>query len=189
MTAIGNIRLPDFPLLLAPMEDVSDPPFRAVCKTGGADLVYTEFVSSRGLLRGTAGSQRKLDVFDEERPVGIQLFGGDENSLSQASSIVEAIHPDLLDINFGCPVKGIVNQWRRRGGIERCRPDDPSDGCLCEGHASTRHRKDPPGLGRADKEYRRGRRKIAGCGDQSPDDPWTHTLSTLQRRGGLDADR
>jgi tRNA-dihydrouridine synthase B len=105
---IGNIQLPDFPLLLAPMEDVSDPPFRAVCKDNGADLMYTEFISSEGLIRDAIKSRKKLDIFDYEKPVGIQIFGGDEESLSLAAKIVDATNPDLLDINFGCPVKKVA---------------------------------------------------------------------------------
>jgi len=105
---IGNIVLPAFPLLLAPMEDVSDPPFRAICKENGADLLFTEFISSKGLIHDAIKCRRRLDIFDYERPVGIQIFGGDEESLALAAGIVEATNPDLLDINFGCPVKGIV---------------------------------------------------------------------------------
>jgi nifR3 family TIM-barrel protein len=108
MVKIGNIELPDFPLLLAPMEDVSDPPFRAVCKDNGADLMYTEFISSEGLIRDAIKSRKKLDIFEYERPVGIQIFGGDEESLSLATKIVEVTNPDLLDINFGCPVKKVA---------------------------------------------------------------------------------
>lgn len=108
MVKIGNIQLPEFPLLRAPMEDVSDPPFRAVCKDNGADLMYTEFISSEGLIRDAIKSKRKLDIFDYERPVGIQIFGGDEESLSLAAKIVEVTNPDLLDINFGCPVKKVA---------------------------------------------------------------------------------
>lgn len=108
MVRIGNIELPDFPLLLAPMEDVSDPPFRAVCKDNGADLMYTEFISSEGLIRDAIKSRKKLDIFDYERPVGIQIFGGDEESLSLAAKIVDVTQPDLLDINFGCPVKKVA---------------------------------------------------------------------------------
>lgn len=108
MIKIGNIQLPEFPLLLAPMEDVSDPPFRAVCKDNGADLMYTEFISSEGLIRDAIKSKRKLDIFDYERPVGIQIFGGDEESLSLAAKIVDVTNPDLLDINFGCPVKKVA---------------------------------------------------------------------------------
>ncbi len=108
MITIGNIRLNNFPLLLAPMEDVSDPPFRAVCKDNGADLMYTEFISSEGLIRDAIKSRHKLDIFDYEKPIGIQIFGGDEDSLAMASRIVDATNPDLLDINFGCPVKKVA---------------------------------------------------------------------------------
>lgn len=108
MVKIDQIVLPDFPLLLAPMEDVSDPPFRAVCKDNGADLMYTEFISSEGLIRDAIKSRQKLDIFDYERPVGIQIFGGDEEALSLSAKIVEAVNPDLLDINFGCPVKKVA---------------------------------------------------------------------------------
>ena len=108
MIKIGNIQLPEFPLLLAPMEDVSDPPFRAVCKDNGAHLMYTEFISSEGLIRDAIKSKKKLDIFDYEKPVGIQIFGGDEESLSLAAKIVDATNPDLLDINFGCPVKKVA---------------------------------------------------------------------------------
>ncbi len=108
MPSIGNIILPDLPLLLAPMEDVSDPPFRAVCKDNGAHLMYTEFISSEGLIRDAIKSRKKLDIFDYEKPIGIQIFGGDEDSLSLAAKIVDATNPDLLDINFGCPVKKVA---------------------------------------------------------------------------------
>ncbi|MEY3432693.1 MAG: tRNA dihydrouridine synthase DusB [Bacteroidota bacterium] len=108
MVKIGNITLPDFPLLLAPMEDVSDPPFRAVCKKNGADLMFTEFISSEGLIRDALKSRQKLDIFDEERPVGIQIFGGDEEAMAISAGIVDTVNPDLLDINFGCPVKKVV---------------------------------------------------------------------------------
>jgi len=108
MVRIGQINLGDFPLLLAPMEDVSDPPFRIVCKENGADLMYTEFISSEGLIRDAIKSKKKLDIFEEERPVGIQIFGGDEESMAMAARIVDATQPDLLDINFGCPVKKVT---------------------------------------------------------------------------------
>ncbi len=108
MVCIGPVELPDFPLLLAPMEDVSDPPFRAVCKEAGADLVYTEFISSEGLIRDAIKSRQKLDIFPEERPVGIQIFGGDEEAMALSAAIVDTVGPDLLDINFGCPVKKVV---------------------------------------------------------------------------------
>lgn len=108
MAKIGTIELGDFPLLLAPMEDVSDPPFRAVCKEHGADLMFTEFISSEGLIRDAIKSRQKLDIFDYERPIGIQIFGGDEEALAMSARIIEATNPDILDINFGCPVKKVV---------------------------------------------------------------------------------
>lgn len=108
MIKIGNIQLNGFPLLLAPMEDVSDPPFRAVCKENGADLMYTEFISSEGLIRDAIKSRKKLDIYDYEKPIGIQIFGGDEDSLAMAAKIVDVTNPDLLDINFGCPVKKVA---------------------------------------------------------------------------------
>ena len=108
MVKIGKIVLGDFPLLLAPMEDVSDPPFRAVCKENGADLMYTEFISSEGLIRDAIKSRQKLDIFDYEKPIGIQIFGGDEDAMAMSAKIVDTTNPDLLDINFGCPVKKVV---------------------------------------------------------------------------------
>lgn len=108
MVKIGNIELGEFPLLLAPMEDVSDPPFRALCKENGADVVYTEFISSEGLIRDAAKSVMKLDIYEKERPVGIQIFGSNLDSMLQAVDIVEKTKPDIIDINFGCPVKKVV---------------------------------------------------------------------------------
>ncbi len=110
MVRIGPIELPDFPLLLAPMEDVSDPPFRALCKQHGADLMYTEFISSEGLIRQAAKGMKKLDIFEQERPIGIQLFGGSEDAMEEAARIAEAVRPDLIDINYGCPVHKVVNK-------------------------------------------------------------------------------
>lgn len=108
MVKIGNIELPKFPLLLAPMEDVSDPPFRRLCKMYGSDMMYSEFISSEGLIRDAIKSKKKLDIFDYERPVGIQIFGGDEEAMAMSAKIVETVEPDLVDINFGCPVKKVV---------------------------------------------------------------------------------
>jgi nifR3 family TIM-barrel protein len=108
MVKIGNIELGNFPLLLAPMEDVSDPPFRAVCKENGADLMYTEFISSEGLIRDAAKSRQKLDIFEYERPIGIQLFGSDVDHMRQSAEIATAARPDLIDINYGCPVKQVA---------------------------------------------------------------------------------
>lgn len=108
MVKIGNITLGEFPLLLAPMEDVSDPPFRAVCKEQGADLMYTEFISSEGLIRDALKSKKKLDIFEYERPIGIQLFGSDIENMRKSTEISSAVHPDLIDINYGCPVKNVA---------------------------------------------------------------------------------
>lgn len=105
---IGTLDLGEFPLLLAPMEDVSDPPFRAVCKMHGADLMYTEFISSEGLIRNAAKSKQKLDIFEYERPVGIQLYGSNIESMVEAARIADAVQPELIDINYGCPVKGVA---------------------------------------------------------------------------------
>jgi len=108
MVKIRNIELGEFPLLLAPMEDVSDPPFRALCKKHGADLMYTEFISSEGLIRDAAKSVQKLDIYEYERPIGIQIFGADIESMKQAAALIEKTNPDILDINYGCPVKKVA---------------------------------------------------------------------------------
>ena len=115
LVKIGDIELNDFPLLLAPMEDVSDPPFRALCKEQGADVVYTEFVSSEGLIRNAAKSVMKLDIYEKERPVGIQIFGANMDSMIQTIDIVEKSNPDIIDINFGCPVKKVVSKGAGAG--------------------------------------------------------------------------
>jgi len=118
MVTIGNTNLGDFPLLLAPMEDVSDPPFRAVCKEQGADLMYTEFISVEGLIRDAAKSVQKLDIYDDERPMGIQIFGAEIDSMGRAAEIVEEARPELLDINFGCPVKKVVCKMAGAGILQ-----------------------------------------------------------------------
>lgn len=115
MVKIGDIELCDFPLLLAPMEDVSDPPFRALCKEQGADVVYTEFISSEGLIRDAAKSVMKLDIYEKERPVGIQIFGANLDSMLKTIEIVEKSKPDIIDINFGCPVKKVVSKGAGAG--------------------------------------------------------------------------
>ena len=115
MVKIGDIELGDFPLLLAPMEDVSDPPFRALCKEQGADVVYTEFISSEGLIRDAAKSRKKLDIYEKERPVGIQIFGANLESMLRTVEIVEQSNPDIIDINFGCPVKKVVSKGAGAG--------------------------------------------------------------------------
>ena len=105
---IENINLGSFPLMLAPMEDVSDPPFRAICKENGADIMYTEFISSEGLIRDAEKSTMKLDIYDEERPIGIQIFRGEHRSMKLATVICEQANPDIIDINYGCPVKKVA---------------------------------------------------------------------------------
>ena len=114
---IGNINIPAFPLVLAPMEDITDPPFRALCKSLGADLMYTEFISSEGLIRDAHKSIEKLDMNDEERPMGIQIFGHNIDSMVQAAQIATEAKPDLIDINFGCPVKKVVSKGAGAGAL------------------------------------------------------------------------
>jgi len=118
MVKIRNIELGDFPLLLAPMEDVSDPPFRALCKKHGADLMYTEFISSEGLIRDAAKSVQKMDIYEYERPVGIQIFGYDIDSMREATKIIEKTNPDIIDINFGCPVKKVTCKGAGAGMLQ-----------------------------------------------------------------------
>ena len=108
MISIGNLTIPNFPLLLAPMEDVSDPPFRIVCKENGADLMYTEFISSEALIRDAAQSVAKLDIFEYEKPIGIQIFGHDIDVMRKTVEITERVQPDIIDINYGCPVKKVT---------------------------------------------------------------------------------
>lgn len=108
MIKIGQLKLGEFPLLLAPMEDVSDPPFRAVCKENGADLMYTEFISADGLIRDADKSIKKLDIYDYERPIGIQIFGDKIDAMREAAQIAEEAVPELIDINYGCPVKKVA---------------------------------------------------------------------------------
>lgn len=118
MVSIGNVTLEDFPFLLAPMEDVSDPPFRSLCKENGCDLMYTEFISVEGLIRDADKSVQKLDIYDEERPIGIQIFGAELTSMQQAAAIVEEANPEILDINFGCPVKKVVCKMAGAGILQ-----------------------------------------------------------------------
>ncbi|MDB4415040.1 tRNA dihydrouridine synthase DusB [bacterium] len=118
MVKIGDINLGEFPLLLAPMEDVSDPPFRALCKEQGCDMMYTEFISVEGLIRDATKSVQKLDIYDYERPVGIQIFGAEEDSMRRAAEIVEEAKPEVLDINFGCPVKKVTCKMAGAGILQ-----------------------------------------------------------------------
>ncbi len=118
MVKIGGISLGDFPLLLAPMEDVSDPPFRALCKEQGADMMYTEFISVEGLIRDADKSRQKLDIYEQERPIGVQIFGAKLDSMMRAAEIVEEARPEVLDINFGCPVKKVVRRMEGAGILQ-----------------------------------------------------------------------
>jgi tRNA-dihydrouridine synthase B len=118
MVKIGNIELGEFPLLLAPMEDVSDPPFRALCKENGADLMYTEFISSEGLIRDAGKSVQKLDIFEYERPIGIQIFGNNIESMKKATEVTAAANPDIIDINYGCPVKKVAGKGAGAGILQ-----------------------------------------------------------------------
>ncbi|MCB9265660.1 MAG: tRNA dihydrouridine synthase DusB [Lewinellaceae bacterium] len=118
MVKIGDVELGEFPLLLAPMEDVSDPPFRALCKAQGCDMMYTEFISVEGLIRDADKSVRKLDIYDYERPIGIQIFGAELDSMMRAAEIVEEARPEVLDINYGCPVKKVVNKMAGAGILQ-----------------------------------------------------------------------
>jgi len=112
---IGNLTIGEFPILLAPMEDVSDPPFRYVCKMFGADIMYTEFISSEGLIRDASKSVKKLDFSEFERPIGIQIFGHDIDSMVQAALYAERAQPDIIDINYGCPVKKVASKGAGSG--------------------------------------------------------------------------
>ena len=118
MVKIADIELGDFPLLLAPMEDVSDPPFRALCKQHGADLMYTEFISSEGLIRDASKSLKKLDIFEYERPVGIQIFGSNIESMRKATEVTQGANPDIIDINYGCPVKKVAGKGAGAGILQ-----------------------------------------------------------------------
>ncbi len=118
MVKIGNVELGEFPLLLAPMEDVSDPPFRALCKKEGCDMMYTEFISVEGLIRDARKSVEKLDIYDHERPIGIQIFGAELSSMMRAAEIVEAAQPEVLDINYGCPVKKVTCKMMGAGILQ-----------------------------------------------------------------------
>jgi tRNA-dihydrouridine synthase B len=118
MVKIGDVELGDFPLLLAPMEDVSDPPFRALCKAQGCDMMYTEFISVEGLIRDAEKSVQKMDIYDYERPIGIQIFGAEYDSMMRAAEIVEEAQPEVLDINYGCPVKKVVCKMAGAGILQ-----------------------------------------------------------------------
>ncbi len=118
MVRIGDVEIGEFPLILAPMEDVSDPPFRRLCKEQGADLMFTEFISSEGLIRDAAKSVQKLDIFEYECPIGIQMFGAELDSMIRCAEIIDAANPDIIDINFGCPVKKVTSKGAGAGILQ-----------------------------------------------------------------------
>ena len=115
---IANIDLGPRPVLLAPMEDVTDPAFRLMCKRFGADMVYTEFVSADALIRSVSKTEQKLNISNEERPVAIQIYGRDTATMVEAARIVEQAHPDILDLNFGCPVKRVAGKGAGAGMLQ-----------------------------------------------------------------------
>lgn len=118
MVKIKNIALGEFPLILAPMEDVSDPPFRILCKEEGADLMFTEFISSEGLIRDALKSRKKLDFLEKERPLGIQIFGNEIESMKTATEVASQVNPDIIDINYGCPVKKVAGKGAGAGILQ-----------------------------------------------------------------------
>ncbi|MEZ4987594.1 MAG: tRNA-dihydrouridine synthase family protein [Saprospiraceae bacterium] len=179
MVKIGDVAIGEFPLLLAPMEDVSDPP-RAVCKENGADMMYTEFISVEGLIRDAAKSIQKMDIYDYERPIGIQIFGAELDSMLQATDIVQTANPEVLDINFGCPVKKVTCKGAGAGILQ----DIPKMVSLTE--AVVRNHlpvtvKNAIRLGRQLPIHRRSSRTLARCGHQSPHHSWAYPTADVQR--------
>lgn len=181
MIKIGNIELPDFPLLLAPMEDVSDPPFRRLCKLHGVDMLYSEFISSEGLIRDAIKSRQKLDIFDYERPVGIQIFGGDEEAMAMSAKIVETVKPDLVDINFGCPVKKVVCKGAGAGVLKDVDLMVRLTKAVVSSTQLPVTRKNPFGLGHRQHQYNRSRGKTSGNRNQSAFDSRTDAFTDVQR--------
>ena len=164
---IDNIELGKYPVLLAPMEDVTDPAFRLMCKQFGADLVYTEFVSSDALIRQVNKSMQKLAICDEERPVAIQIYGRDVDSMTEAARIVEEVKPDIIDLNFGCPVKRVAGKGAGAGMLQN----------------------DTPRMGRELKDYCRPGRATSRLWYQGTHHTRTYPSTNVYRRGRLDAHR
>ena len=187
---IADLELGDKPLFLAPMEDVTDPSFRSMCKEFGADVVYTEFISSDGLIRDAAKSLKKLEITEAERPVGIQIYGHLIEPMVEAARMAEAAGPDIIDINFGCPMKKIRRPRRRFGHDARRAAHGRNDAPHRPGgRPHPRDGQDPSGLGRRKQEYRRDRPAVAGRGDRSAHDPRPHPRPDLPGRSRLDAHR
>ena len=144
---IGQIDLGKYPILLAPMEDVTDPAFRLMCKRFGADMVYTEFVSSDALIRAVSKTAQKLSISDAERPVAIQIYGKDTETMVEAAKIVEQAQPDILDINFGCPVKKSSRKRSRSRYVTEYPQDAGDHPCCRRCGENTRNSEDSFGMG------------------------------------------
>ena len=185
---IGSIDLGERPVFLAPMEDVTDISFRLMCKRFGADMVYTEFVSSDALIRSVNKTQQKLNVSDDERPVAIQIYGKDVASMVEAARICEEAHPDILDINFGCPVKKVAGKGAGAGMLRNI-PLMLEIERGGESREHPRHRENPFGMGCRQPRYRGSGRATTGLRYRRPLHPRTYTGANVHGRGGLDLDR
>ena len=180
---INHIDLGKHPILLAPMEDVTDPAFRLMCKKFGADMVYTEFVSSDALIRAVSKTAQKLNISDEERPVAIQIYGKDTETMVEAAKIVEQAQPDILDINFGCPVKRVAGkgaEYPSNAGDYPCRSGCGKNPCNGE---------NPSGVGRQQQNYRRAGRTVTGLRYCRINHTRSYPCTNVHRRSRLDADR
>ena len=180
---INHIDLGKHPILLAPMEDVTDPAFRLMCKKFGADMVYTEFVSSDALIRAVSKTAQKLNISDEERPVAIQIYGKDTETMVEAAKIVEQAQPDILDINFGCPVKRVAGKGAGAGMLQNI----PQ--MLEITRAVVDAVKIPSGVGRQQQNYRRAGRTVTGLRYCRINHTRSYPCTNVHRRSGLDADR
>ena len=160
---IRNIDLGEKPVLLAPMEDVTDPAFRLMCKQFGADMVYTEFVSSDALIRSVGKTMLKLNISEKERPVAIQIYGKDTDTMVEAARIVEQAKPDILDLNFGCPVKRVAGKGAGSGmlqNVPKMLEITRAVGSRCRKDSG--YRENPPGMGCRTQDYRRTGGTITG---------------------------
>ncbi len=189
MVTIGNIQLPDKSLLLAPMEDVTDPSFRFICKHFGADMVYTEFIPSDGLIRDAKKSLKKLEIMDDERPIGIQLYGHLIDSMVEAAKIAEEAKPDLIDINFGCPVRKIANRGAGAGMLCNIPLMVEMTKAIVDAVRLPVTVKTRLGWDETTQKYRGHCRKASGCWHKRTHDPWANPGSAIQRQGRLDAYR
>ena len=185
---INHIDLGKHPILLAPMEDVTDPAFRLMCKKFGADMVYTEFVSSDALIRAVSKTAQKLNISDEERPVAIQIYGKDTETMVEAAKIVEQAQPDILDINFGCPVKRVAGKGAGAGMLQNI-PHAGNYPCCSGCGKNPRNGENPSGVGRQQQNYRRAGRTVTGLRYCRINHTRSYSCTNVHRRSGLDADR